>query len=135
MNTVATHQSHTTTALKVWAGRSLSGLALMFLAFDIVGKLGRVPAAVEGTAKLGYPPNILVTLGIVQLVCTLAYAIPRTAVIGAVLLTGYLGGAVATHVRVSDPLFTHVLFPIYLAVFLWGGLYLRDRRVRALIKP
>ena len=88
---------------------------------------------VEGTVQLGYPESVLLGLGIVLLACTVLYVIPRTAILGAILLTGYLGGAVATHVRVGNPLFTHVLFPVYLGVLIWGGLYLRDERLRALI--
>ena len=87
----------------------------------------------EGTVKLGYPETVIVPLGIILLTCTILYVIPRTSVLGAILLTGYLGGAVATHVRVGDPLFTHVLFPVYLGVLIWGGLYLRDDRLPALI--
>jgi ABC-type transport system involved in cytochrome c biogenesis permease component len=88
---------------------------------------------VEGTVKLGYSETVIVPLGIVLLTCTILYVIPRTSGLGAILLTGYLGGAVATHVRIGDPLFTHVLFPVYLGVLIWGGLYLRDNRVRSLI--
>ena len=100
---------------------------------DATMKVMRVPAAVEGTQKFGYPPNVLVTLGIIQLVCIALYLIPRTSILGAILWTGYLGGAVATHVRVGDPLFSHILFPTYVAALLWGGLWLRDQRVRSLI--
>ena len=90
---------------------------------------------IDGTKQLGYPPDIVFSLGVTLLSCVLAYLVPRTSVLGAVLLTGYLGGAVATHVRVGSPLLTHVLFPLYIAVLLRGGLYLRDERVRALIAP
>ena len=82
---------------------------------------------------LGWPVSLAIPLGILLLSCLALYAIPRTAVLGAILLTGYLGGAVATHVRVADPLFSHVLFPVYVGAMLWGGLYLRDARLRALI--
>ena len=122
-------------AAQRWTGRALSGLAVLFLAFDAVFKLVVAPEAVQGTMELGYPAAVLPMLGVLQLVCLAFYLVPRTAVIGAVLWTGYLGGAIATHVRVENPLFTHTLFPIYVAVFLWGGLYLRDRRVGALIAP
>jgi len=88
---------------------------------------------VEATVKLGYSATTIVPLGIVLLTCTVLYVIPRTSVLGAILLTGYLGGAVATHVRVGDPLFSHVLFPVYLGVMIWLGLYLRDNRLRALM--
>jgi hypothetical protein len=119
----------------VWAGRVISGIPTLFLVMDSAIKLLRLPPAVEGTVKLGYPPGVLVGLGVVLLACVVAYVVPRTAIVGAVLLTGYLGGAIATHVRVSDPLFSHTLFPIYVAVLLWGGLFLRDPRVRALLAP
>ncbi len=115
-----------------WTGLVMSGLAILFLAFDSSGKLLEVAPVLEGTAELGYPTGIVFELGLVQLACLVAYVFPRTAVLGAVLLTGYLGGAVATHVRIGHPLFTHVLFPTYIAVLAWGGLYLRDARLRAL---
>ena len=88
---------------------------------------------VEGTVQLGYPESVLLGLGIVLLTCTVLYMIPRTAILGAILLTGYLGGAIATHVRVGSPLFSHTLFPVYVALLIWGGLYLRDDRLRSLI--
>jgi hypothetical protein len=118
---------------RVWTGRVLSGLAVLFLAFDAVMKLVMAPEAVKGTTELGYPAHVLFGLGVVQLVCLAVYLVPRTAIVGAVLWTGYLGGAIATHVRVDNPLFSHVLFPTYVAALLWLGLYLRDARVRALI--
>ena len=116
-------------------GWGLSGLAILFFVFDAGAKLAMVDEVVKGSAELGYPVETILPMGIILLVSTLVYAIPRTAVIGAVLLTGYLGGAIATHLRVLHPLFSHTLFPIYFAVILWGGLYLRDSRVRALIRP
>ena len=119
----------------LWAGRIMSGLMVLFLLFDSAGKLLRLQPVVEGTAKLGFPTGVIVPLGVVLLACVVLYLIPRTAILGAVLLTGYLGGAVATHVRAADPLFSHVLFPLYVGALIWGGLYLRDNRVRALIGP
>ena len=118
---------------RLWTGRIMSALPALFLLVDGVGKLVKPAAVVQGTVQLGYPESVLLGLGIVLLSCTVLYVIPRTAVLGAILLTGYLGGAVATHVRVGSPLFSHILFPVYLAVLLWGGLYLRDGRLRALI--
>ena len=118
----------------VWVGRVLSGLAVLFLAFDAGFKLLQSPVAIEGTVALGYPASALLTIGIIQVVCLIVYLIPRTSVLGAILWTGYLGGAIATHLRLENPLFTHQLFPIYVAALLWGGLYLRDRRVRALLR-
>jgi hypothetical protein len=118
---------------QIWAGRVLSTLAVLFLLFDAIGKLLRPAAVVQGTAQLGWPASLLVPLGIIQVVCLILYLIPRTSVLGAILWTGYLGGAVATHVRIGQPLFTHILFPTYIAALLWGGLWLRDRRLRALL--
>ena len=106
---------------------------MAFLIFDSVGKLLEVQPVIDGTMQLGYPPDIVFSLGVILLSCVLAYVIPRTSVLGALLLTGYLGGAVATHVRVGNPLFTHVLFPTYVAALLWGGLMLRDARLRAFL--
>ena len=123
------------TARSVWTGRTLSCLAILFLLFDAAMKLLRLPAAVDGTTQLGYPADVVVPLGIIQIACLVLYLIPRVAPVGAVLWTGYLGGAIATHVRVESPLFTHTLFPIYVAALLWGGLWLRDARVRALLAP
>ena len=120
---------------RTWTGRILSGLAVAFLAMDASMKLFGVKEAVEGTVSLGYPASVLFGLGVVQAICLTLYLIPRTAVLGAVLWTGYLGGAIATHVRVENPLFTHVLFPIYVAALLWGGLWLRDSRVRGMLAP
>jgi hypothetical protein len=111
----------------------MSGLPALFLLVDGVGKLVKPAPVVEGTVQLGYPESVLLGLGIVLLTCTVLYMIPRTAILGAILLTGYLGGAIATHVRVGSPLFSHTLFPVYIAVLIWGGLYVRDDRLRALI--
>jgi hypothetical protein len=88
---------------------------------------------VKGTAELGYPAALVVWIGAIELVCLVLYLIPRTSVLGALLLTGYLGGAVATHLRVESPLLTHTLFPLYIGAMLWGGLYLRERRLHALL--
>lgn len=114
----------------VWTGRALSGIAILFLAFDSAGKLARAQPVMEATVKLGYPESVVFGLGAVLLGCVLVYAVPRTSVFGAVLLTGYLGGAIATHVRLGDPLLTHTLFPIYVAVLIWGGVLLRNSRAR-----
>jgi DoxX-like family len=118
---------------RLWTGRIMSALAALFLFVDGIGKLLKPAPVVEGTLQLGYPESVIVGLGIVLLSCAILYVIPRTAVFGAILLTGYLGGAIATHVRVGSPLFSHILFPLYVAVLLWGGLYLRDERLGALI--
>ena len=117
----------------LWTGRILSALPVLFLLFDSVIKLMKIDPVVESFARLGYPESVAVPIGILELVCLVLYVVPRTSVLGAILLTGHLGGAVATHVRIGDPLFTHVLFPIYVGALLWAGLYLRDDRLRALV--
>ena len=117
----------------LWTGRIMSILVILFLLMDSVMKLMKVAAVMEAMPKLGWPASLAVPLGIILLMGTILYAVPRTAVLGAIVLTGYLGGAVATHTRIGDPLFSHILFPVYLGTIMWGGLYLRDLRVRALI--
>ncbi len=117
----------------VWAGRVLSGLAIAFLLFDAVGKLLKVAPVVEGTVKLGYAENAVFPIGVLLLVGVVLYAIPRTSVLGAIYLAAYLGGAVATHFRVKSPFPTHVLFPVYVAAFVWGGLALRNPRLLGLL--
>lgn len=123
----------------LWIGRVLSGLAVLFLLFDGVMKFFMdklPPEALEAGAALQWPVELMPTVGTILLTCLLLYVIPRTAILGAVLLTGYLGGAVASHIRVSNPLFSHTLFPIYIAILIWLGLYLRDARLkRFLDKP
>ena len=118
---------------RLWTGRILTALAAAFLLFDGVMKLIKPPVVVKATVELGYPESTIVGIGVVLLVCTILYLIPRTSILGAVLLTGYLGGAVASNVRVGNPLFSHVLFPVYVGAMVWGGLYLRDTRLRTLI--
>jgi len=117
---------------KLWVGRIMSWLPALFLLVDGVMKLFKPAVVVEATVKLGYPENTILPLGIVLTVCTVLYLIPRTAVLGAILLTGYLGGAIATHVRVSEGLFS-IVFPVIFGVLLWGGLYLRNNRLQTLI--
>lgn len=120
----------------VWVGRVFSGLAIAFLLFDGIMKffLDKLPPeALEANAALQWPMELMPTVGTILLICTVLYAIPRTSILGAVLLTGYLGGAIASHLRVSNPLFTHTLFPIYIAIFIWLGLYLRNTKVRGLL--
>ena len=125
----------TTTSKALWTGRILSGLVVFFLLVDAVYKLIKpLPApAVEAFGKLGYPIELAAGIGILLLSCVALYLIPRTSILGAILLTGYLGGAVASHVRVGDPWFSHALFPVYIGLLAWGGLYLREARLRALI--
>jgi hypothetical protein len=118
---------------RLWVGRMMSAVVVLFLVFDAVLKFIKPAPVVEAFAHLGLPLGLAGGLGIVLLASTVLYAIPRTSVLGAILLTGYLGGAVASHLRVGDPLFSHILFPTYLGVLLWGGLFLRDDRLRVLI--
>lgn len=118
---------------RFWTAVTLSTLAVLFLVLDGAIKVLKLPPAVQGTVQLGYPQHQVVVIGVVELLCAIVYCIPQTAVLGAILLTAFLGGGVASHVRIESPLFSHSLFPVYVAVLVWGGLYLRDRRLRALI--
>jgi len=115
------------------AGYALTAFVALFLTFDTVMKVLQLAPAVQGTIELGYPASTVLTIGLIELVCLVLYLIPRTSVLGALVLTGYLGGAIATHVRVGSPLPTHTLFPIYVALMVWGGLYLRESRLRELL--
>jgi DoxX-like protein len=128
-----TNQVTPASAKKLWAGRILSALAILFLLVDGIMKLVNPAPVVEGMIRLGYPLNLTATIGIILLTCVVIHTIPQTSILGAILLTGYLGGAVASQLRVGEPLFSNVLFPIYMAAFIWGGLYLRDDRLRALV--
>ena len=116
----------------LWTGRIISALPVLLLLLDGVMKLIKPAPVVDATVRLGYQETVIVPLGIVLLVCTVLYVIPRTSVLGAILLTGYLGGAVATHVRFFEGVFP-IVFPIIFGVLIWGGLYLRDQRLRVLI--
>lgn len=116
-----------------WSGAILSGIVIAFLLFDGAIKLVPLDIVISTSIELGIPVHLARTLGVLTLLCTLLYAWPRTSVLGAILLTGYLGGAIYVHVRADSPLFTHTLFSIYLALMIWGGLWLRDPRLRALI--
>ena len=119
----------------IWVGRVLSALVIAFLLFDAAIKLLALPVVTQTMADLGYPGTVALArgLGVLTLVCALLYAWPRTAVLGAILLTGLLGGAMASHLRIGNPLFTHFLFGAYVGVLAWGGLYLREPRLRALV--
>ena len=119
---------------RLWTGRLLSGWAALFFLVDGGMKLFKPPVVVETTLQLGYPEPAIVGIGLVLLACTLLYLVPRTAILGAVLLTGYLGGAVATHVRVSGSWF-NVLFPVACGAVVWAGLFLRDTRLQAVLEP
>ena len=119
----------------LWTGRVLSAVLVILLLLDATMKLIPLQIVTDESASLGWPADTTTvrTLGVILALATLLYAVPRTAILGAVILTGYMGGAIATHVRVSDPLFTHTLFGVYLGVALWAGLWLRDPRLRALM--
>ena len=122
--------NETVSKKSLWAGRIISGWMVLFLLFDGGVKVMRVPDAVDATVRLGYPARLLLAIGIVELTCAILYVIPRTSILGAILLTGYLGGATATQVRLEDPWF---FFPIVIGVLVWLGLYLRDERLRELV--
>ena len=127
-------QAQTVTSSKpmLWTGRILSALAILFLTFDSVIKVLTLPPAVESTTQLGYAASLLLGLGLLELLCLVLYIIPRTAVLGAIVMTGYLGGAIATHIRAGSPLFS-VVFPVIIGLLLWGGLFFRNHQLRALI--
>jgi hypothetical protein len=128
-----TAQAHPVSSKQRWAGRIMTALPVLFLLFDSVIKFTRIDPVVQSFNQLGYPIELAIWIGVIELVCLAAYVVPGTSVLGAILLTGYLGGAIASHVRIGSPLFTHVLFPIYVAALLWGGIYLREGRLRALV--
>ncbi len=118
----------------VWTGRVLSGLfAAFLLVASVAPKLVGADVATESMKALGWPPGHTLMIGLIELGCVVLYLVPRTAVLGAILTMGLLGGAIATQLRVGNPLFSHVLFSIYLGVFMWAGLWLRDPRVRAIL--
>ena len=117
----------------LWSGRILTAIVALFLVLDSGIKLLQLPAVREAMAPLGYPAELGLVIGIIEAICLILYVVPQTAVLGAILLTGLLGGAAAAHLRVGDPLFTHVLFGVYVGILAWGGLYLRDEKLRALI--
>jgi len=129
----ATQAVRTTSKGTLWTGRIMSGLVIAFLLMDAIMKFVIPPAVVKGMADSGWPLHFSVTLGIILMSCIILYTIPRTSVLGAILLTGYLGGAVASNMRLELPLLTHVLFPVYVGVLAWGGLFFRDAKLRELI--
>ena len=128
-------RSSTRTPTSVIVGRVITAIVVALLCFDASMKLFGVKEAIEGTTQLGYHASMLLPLGLIQLACIVLYLVPRTAPLGAILWTAYFGGAVATHVRLENPLFTHILSGVYVSAFLWLALYLRDARVRALFGP
>ncbi|WP_315701611.1 MULTISPECIES: DoxX family protein [unclassified Bradyrhizobium] len=120
---------------ELWSGRVLSGLVILFMLFDGAIKLLPLSVVTETMERIGYGSSEAMarSLGVITIACTVLYAIPPTSMVGAILLTGYLGGAIAAHVRIGSPLFSHVLFGLYLGLMVWGGLWLRDRHLRALL--
>jgi hypothetical protein len=132
MQTTPTHFPARSPTL-TWTGRVLSLVVVLFLLFDGIIKLLGIQPVVDAFQQLGYPIQTAPAIGCLALCCAVLYAIPRTAVLGAILLTGLLGGAIASHVRVNDPLFSHTLFGVYLGLMAWAGLWLRDGRLRAMI--
>jgi hypothetical protein len=116
----------------LWAGWVLSGIFILFMIFDVTIKLIRLPVVAETMGQLGWPPAMGFVIGVIEAIILVLYVVPRTSVLGAVLMTAVLGGAVATHLRIGSPLFSHVLFGVYLGLFAWGGLWLRDGRLQRL---
>jgi hypothetical protein len=114
-------------------GWVLSAVTILFMLFDAAGKLFLESHVVQATTKLGYPVAVIQPIGVIALLCTILYALPRTAILGAVLLTGFYGGAVASKVRIEDPVFSSILFGVYFGLLAWGGVYLRDERLRTLL--
>ena len=124
---------NTVSTRRLLIGRVLSGLGALFMLFDGVIHFLKITPVVDAFAQLGFPLGTSRALGVIEIICVAIYLLPSTSVVGAILLTGYLGGAIATQVRVGAPLVSTTLFPVYVALFLWGGLYFRDERVRSLI--
>ena len=125
-------EANPTSKGNLWAGYTLTALSALFLLADGVGKLFKPALVVEATTKLGYPESTIIPIGLVLVICTFLYLLPVTSVIGAILLTGYLGGAVATHARVGEGVFP-IVFPVIIGSLVWGGLFLRDKRLRTLL--
>ena len=117
----------------LWTGRIFSVLVVLFLLMDSIIHIMNIPPVAAASVQLGLPSSMALTIGIIELMCLVLYIIPKTSVLGAILLTGYLGGAVATNLRASMPLFSHTLFPVYTGLFVWGGLFLRDKKVREIM--
>ncbi|MGG1518229.1 DoxX family protein [Paenibacillus oryzisoli] len=118
---------------RLWAARILCGIVILFMLFDGIGKIIKPKEVIEGTLSLGFAENHLAVISVLSLVCTILYAIPRTRFLGALLLTGFLGGAVAAQLRVDNPLWSNTLFPVYFAIVAWAPIWLMDRRFRNLI--
>src|SRR5215510_11548652 len=127
---IGTSQGVSISRTRLWTGRVITAWLVLFLVFDAMVKILKSGAAVEGTTRLGYPEHLIVILGIVELVCLIAYVVPLTSIVGAILLTGYFGGATATQVRVESPWF---LLPVVLGVLVWAGLFLRHEHIQSLV--
>jgi hypothetical protein len=117
----------------IWTGRILSGVAVVFMLFDSITKILKVDAVVKASAQFGYSVGLLSAIGIILLCCVVVYVIPRTSVLGAILITGYLGGAVEANLRIGTPLFSNALFPVYFAILVWAGVFLRDSEIRKIL--
>jgi len=124
---------NTVSKTKLWTSYIMSGLVVLFMLMDCIMKLVKPPEVIEGTLALGFAEQHLPVIGALGLISTLLYAFPRTSLLGAILLTAYFGGAVATHVRLNNPLFTHTLFTVYFGILIWGGLWLRNSKLRELL--
>ena len=124
--------THQISKSRLWTSRIMSGIVILFMLSDSIFKFIQPAPVIEGTLELGYAEHHIAILGTLGLLSILLYAIPRTSILGAVLLTGYFGGVIATHLRLDNPLFSHILFPVYLAILAWGGLWLRNEKLRAL---
>jgi hypothetical protein len=129
----ATLPTTTSSTAKVWTGRIMGGLVILFMLMDSIFKFVVNEEVIKGTTELGFQVHHLPVLGTLGLIATLMYIFPRTEIIGALLLTGYWGGAIATHVRMDNPLFSHILFPVYLGILAWGALWIKNERLRKII--
>lgn len=118
---------------RLWTSRILSGIVILFMLFDSIFKLAASNLVMESSPDLGFQAHHIIPMGVLGLIPTILYLIPRTAILGVVLLTAYFGGAIATHFRLDNPLFSHTLFPVYLALLAWGGLWLRNEGLRMLV--
>ena len=124
---------NTVSKTKLWTSYVMSGLVILFMLMDSIMKFVKPPEVIEGTLALGFAEQHLPVIGTLGLISTLLYAFPRTSILGAILLTGYFGGVVATHLRLNNPLFTHTLFTVYFGILIWGGLWLRNSKLRELL--
>ena len=125
--------SRSISARSLWTGRIISAMVVLFLLFDSITKIMEVSAVMKASTRIGYSAGTIPVIGIILLVSVVVYVIPRTSILGAILLTGYLGGAVATNIRIGAPLFSNVLFPVYFGILVWAGLYLRNQNLRRFI--